>query len=293
VPMWFRQNKLNTNMKKLQFFFLSALTVFLVNCASEKNKTAAVASPDGKNKIQFEIKDGVPFYAVNHAETSVVNPSKLGFIFKGGDTFNSGFTVAEVKTSSFDETWEQVWGEKHFIQNKYNELVVKLQEQKAAPNASSKCSSVRLTTAWRCAMFFPEQGITDSIFIMDECTGFNLDSDGDSWWIPAYRDNRYEYLYEKTLDIGDGYSTHTGILYKAKMVCTSLLHEANLVDFASMTIQQMEGSNLKCNLVPWSDGVKVKTTAPFKTPWRTIQIAEKPGDLITSYLILNLNDPNA
>lgn len=66
-----------------------------------------MASPDGKNKIQFEIKDGVPFYSVNHAETSVVNPSKLGFVFKDGDTFNSGFIVAEVKTSSFDETWEQ------------------------------------------------------------------------------------------------------------------------------------------------------------------------------------------
>ena len=39
-------------------------------------------------------------------------------------------------------------------------------------------------------------------------------------------------------------------------------------------------------------GDKVRAKAPLKTPWRTIQIAEKPGDLITSYLILNLNDPN-
>jgi alpha-glucosidase len=98
-------------MKNLQLFFLAALAILLVNCAPEKNKTASVASPDGKNKIQFEIKDGVPFYSVQHAETSVVNPSKLGFVFKGGDNFNAGFTVADVKTSSFDETWEQVWGE--------------------------------------------------------------------------------------------------------------------------------------------------------------------------------------
>ncbi|MDZ7613117.1 MAG: glycoside hydrolase family 97 N-terminal domain-containing protein [Flavobacteriaceae bacterium] len=49
---------------------------------------------------------------------------------------------------------------------------------------------------------------------------------------------------------------------------------------------------MKCDLVPWSDGVKVKVKNGFTTPWRTIQIAETPGDLITSYLILNLNDPN-
>jgi alpha-glucosidase len=278
-------------MKNLQLFFLAALAILLVNCAPEKNKTADVASPDGKNKIQFEIKDGVPFYSVQHAETSVVNPSKLGFVFKGGDNFNAGFTVADVKTSSFDETWEQVWGEKHFIQNKYNELVVTLQEQKGAKR--------KLEVQFRAfddgvalRYVFPEQGISDSIFIMDECTEFNLASDGDSWWIPAYRDNRYEYLYEKTL-VSEIDTVHTPYTIQSKNGLYLSLHEANLVDFASMTIQQMEGSNLKCNLVPWADGVKVKTAAPFKSPWRTIQIAEKPGDLITSYLILNLNDPNA
>ena len=37
---------------------------------------------------------------------------------------------------------------------------------------------------------------------------------------------------------------------------------------------------------------KVKRTLPFNTPWRTIQIADKPGDLIASKMILNLNEPN-
>lgn len=277
-------------MKNLQLLFLSALAFLLINCAGESTKTANVASPDGKNKIQFEIKEGVPYYSVNHAEINVINPSKLGFVFKNDDTFNSGFKIADVKTSSFDETWEQVWGEKHFIQNKYNELVVTLEEQKGAKR--------KLEVQFRAfddgvalRYVFPEQGISDSIFIMDESTEFNLTTDGNAWWIPAYRDNRYEYLYEKTR-ISEMDTVHTPVTFQSDNGLYVSLHEANLVDFASMTIEQMEGSNLKCNLVPWSDGVKVKTTAPFKTPWRTIQIAEKPGDLITSYLILNLNEPN-
>jgi alpha-glucosidase len=69
-------------------------------------------------------------------------------------------------------------------------------------------------------------------------------------------------------------------------------HEANLKDFASMTLARTKGTELKANLVPWADGDRVKTNGSFTTPWRTLQIAETPGDLITSYLILNLNDPN-
>ncbi|MBK6282111.1 MAG: glycoside hydrolase family 97 protein [Draconibacterium sp.] len=278
-------------MKKLQLFFLAALAILLVNCATEKNKTVSVTSPDGKNTIQFEIKDGVPFYAVSHAETSVVNPSKLGFIFKDGDTFNSGFTVVDSKTSTFDETWEQVWGEKHFIQNNYNELAVTLQETKGAKR-KLEIQFRAFNDGVALRYIFPEQGISDSIFIMDECTEFNLASDGNSWWIPAYRDNRYEYPYEKT-KVSEIDTVHTPFTIQSDNGLYLSIHEANLVDFASMTILQSEETSLKCDLVPWSDGVKVKTKAPFKTPWRTIQIGEKPGDLITSYIILNLNEPNS
>ncbi len=58
-----------------------------------------------------------------------------------------------------------------------------------------------------------------------------------------------------------------------------------------MTLEP-SGQLLSCDLVPWASGIKAEVSAPFNTPWRTIQIAEKVGDLITSYLILNLNEPN-
>ena len=49
---------------------------------------------------------------------------------------------------------------------------------------------------------------------------------------------------------------------------------------------------LKVDLAPWSDGVLVRTHAPGRSPWRTVQIGDEAGDLITSYLILNLNEPS-
>ena len=45
-------------------------------------------------------------------------------------------------------------------------------------------------------------------------------------------------------------------------------------------------------LVPSPEGYKAKVKLPFKTPWRTIQIGEIPGDLLESSLIVNLNEPN-
>jgi alpha-glucosidase len=47
---------------------------------------------------------------------------------------------------------------------------------------------------------------------------------------------------------------------------------------------------LTSELVPSPDSATVKAKTPFKTPWRTIQIADKPGDLMVSDLILNLNE---
>lgn len=136
---------MKTKMKKLQFLTLAVIAILLLNCSVEKNKSVSVSSPAGTNKIQFELTDGVPLYSVMHSEKTVVNPSKLGFVFKNGDTFNSGFKLIDSKTSTFDETWEQVWGEKHFIQNNYNELIVNLQEKKKAPNGNSKSSSALST----------------------------------------------------------------------------------------------------------------------------------------------------
>jgi alpha-glucosidase len=59
-----------------------------------------------------------------------------------------------------------------------------------------------------------------------------------------------------------------------------------------MALLNQGNNTLKADLIPWSNGDRVVATTPMKTPWRTLQMADKPGDLITSYLILNLNEPN-
>jgi len=87
---------------------------------------------------------------------------------------------------------------------------------------------------------------------------------------------------------------HTPVTFQAKSGTCISLHEAALQAYSSMVIDASQGTRLRAELVPYSQSETSRAFAsdPGHTPWRTIQLASKPGDLITSYLILNLNEPN-
>jgi alpha-glucosidase len=126
---------------------------------------------------------------------------------------------------------------------------------------------------------------------MDELTEFEFANSHTTWWIPAYMDNRYEYIYRNS-PLNDLDIVHTPLTMETKNGVYLSIHQANLTRYAAMTLEKKRKNTLKCNLVPWSDGTKVKTSAPMKSPWRTIQIGDNAGELITSSLILNLNESN-
>lgn len=266
------------------------LSISISNAQDKKVKSYELASPEGKNKIQFELVNNAPKYAVSHGKTVVITPSDMGFLLKNNEDFSSNFEVLKVEHSSFDETWTQVWGEKKMIRNHYNQMVVKLQ-QKSKEKRQLEIQFRAFDDGIAFRYVYPKQVSKDSIFIMDEKTTFNLKDDGKAWWIPANRENRDEYLFKdspvSTLD-----TVLTPLTIESKSGLALSFHEANLVNFASMTLVNNTGTQLKSDLVPWADGVKVRVKDSFTSSWRSIQIAEKPTDLITSYLILNLNEPN-
>ncbi len=111
----------------------------------------------------------------------------------------------------------------------------------------------------------------------------------DAWWYPARHADRDEYLY------------HRGPLFEVNLAETPLtlqspglylsIHEAALVDYASMNLRRTAERTLKADLMPWSDGVLVRKRGPFMTPWRTVLIGETPMALADSRIELNLNEP--
>ena len=147
------------------------------------------------------------------------------------------------------------------------------------------------------------------MIISDEKTQFKLTGDHTCWWIPGDWDI-YEHLYNKTRfskidaiskksknELAQTYipenSVNTPFTMKTDEGFYLSFHEAAVENYAGMTLK-IDTVNLlmQSSLVASADGWKVKTKTPFSTPWRTVIITDKAGDLIQSKLMLNLNEPN-
>lgn len=274
-------------MVKRIYLYL-ALCLLVMSCSNSGK--LSVESPDKNVKVSFELPDNRPVYSVGFKGKEVILPSAMGFTLKDKEALSGNFSIAGSQTSSVDETWEQVWGEKQFIRNNYNELKIDL-----VRNGDDKQQMSIVFRVFNDGVAFryivPEQSALDEFVIMDELSEFNMAGDHNAWWIPAYDDQRYENLYSNT-PISQMDTVHTPVTFETADGLYLSIHEAALVDFASMTIASRANNQLKADLVPWADGDRVKTKAPMQSPWRTISIAEKPGDLITNYMVLNLNEPN-
>ncbi|MEM7660439.1 MAG: glycoside hydrolase family 97 N-terminal domain-containing protein, partial [Bacteroidota bacterium] len=288
---------------------LMATATWLLSCQSEADPTAIV-SPNGQNRIEFRLSpEGAPSYLVNHGEEIIIEPSTMGFEFQVQAPLQAGLKILGTQQRTGDETWEMPWGEQREVRNHYRELEVQLAEQ-AAPNRKL---NVRFRAyddgvAFRYE-FLPQEGV-DTLIIMDEHTEFQLTGDHTAWWIPGDWDI-YEHKYNtsKVSEIdalakrgnADLASTtipenavNTPVTMRAASGTHLSFHEANLTDYAGMTLKvDTETHKLTSELVG-SDlrGFQVKRALPFHTPWRTIQIADEAADLIESKLIVNLNEPN-
>lgn len=268
------------------------LLLFLASCATKEVIKVVIQSPDQKIQVTVDLIAQEVFYKVAFHDKPVINASKLGFEFKNQAALSKNMKITNVLKTSFDENWEQVWGERKVIKNQYNQAVVQLQETTGLQrklNLTFRLFNDGLGFSYE----IPAQKGIDSLYITHELTEFNLAQNYATWFIPANFDS-YEALYQnKPAD--QVKSANTPITFEASDQSLFLsIHEANLSNYAGMTLQKSAASPLKfeANLVPWPDSVKVKTKAPMKTPWRTIQIADAASKLMESSLILNLNEPN-
>jgi alpha-glucosidase len=280
-------------MRRLYSIVILIVFTFYTSCAgARKDDPIEVTSPDGSIKVLVQLKtNGTPYYNVTRKGKQILNDSKLGFLLKDIPSLNKDFKVISARQSSFNETWQQPWGEVKEIKNAYNTVTVELQEQTALKrklNIIFKVYNDGIGFRYE----IPAQPNLKDFIVADELTEFALTRDFTAWWIPAYGDEMdSEWLFRKNKVSELKEKMHTPLTLESDGLYLSF-HEAALVDFPAMTLFNAGNATLKCDLIPWANGNKAIATAPMKSPWRSIQIADKPGDLITSYLILNLNDPN-
>ncbi len=294
-------------LKKACFCIL-CITVFQSVFAQSKN---AASSSLGKINIQFTLdENGQPAYSVFFNQKPVILSSALGFSLIDDSLFYKDFVMTGTEEKMVDENWQPVWGELKNIRNHYKQLVVHL----AQKNERHRLLDIEFRVFEDGVGFryeFPKQPGLKYFIVKDELTHFNLTGDHKAFWIPGdYDSNEYPYttcslsaidnkpLVESSTAIAvrvapDRYAVQTPLLLKTSEGFYINIHEAALVDYPAMQLH-VDGSTdqLSARLVPDAVGNKAYLHAPFHTPWRTIIVSDKATDILSSKMILNLNEPS-
>ena len=276
-------------MRKLAVIILGLFSSYYFNVAVHA-KDVMVSSPDGAVTVAVGVKANKPYYTVKYCGKTLVTPSHLGYLLNNGklgeDTKMTGRHYDEK-----DETWTQPWGEDSEVRNYYNELTVNFQER----------TGRRMNVVFRVfndgvgfRYILPSISKGEKYCIQDELTEITLAHDAKTWSIPTNRTEYFEGIYTADLlSRKDTVCTPLTIEYEDSLFLT--IHEAALEDYASINLTprpSTDGVKLLTALTPWQSGVKVYCEGEAKSPWRTIIIGKTPGDLITSRLMLNLNEPS-
>jgi alpha-glucosidase len=252
---------------------------------------ARASSPDGVLTVEVGVTgEGRPEYTVTRLGRPVVAASRLGFLLTDAAKLERNFAVTADAPTSHDDTWEQPWGERRFIRNRYTELRVHLTEKWGLER--------RVDVVFRLyddglgfRYEFPEQPNLKALKIGEELTEFAIVDSGTAWWIPAFEWNREEYLYNRTPIDSVGVA-QTPLTVRTDDGLHVSIHEAALVDYSGMNLRRVEGGRFKAALTPGLSNAAVELAVPAVTPWRTLQIADSAAGLVESSLILNLNEAN-
>lgn len=289
--------------------FLGAASLAAMMMAMMPAQGAEVSSPGGNVKVSFDTQAGVPTYSVSYKGKAVVNPSKLGLELVNADNLMDGFEVTDAKTSEFDETWQPVWGETRDIRNHYNEMLVEMKQ-----TATDRLMNIRFRVYDDGMGFryeFPQQKNLVYFVVKEEHSQFAMTGDHTAWWIAGdYDTQEYDYTESRLSEIrklmkGAISDNASQTQFSPTGVQTSLqmktddglyinLHEAALVDYSCMHLNLDDKDMVfESWLTPDAKGNKAYMQAPAHTPWRTVMVSDDARDMLSSNLILNLNEPCA
>ncbi|NDV68534.1 glycoside hydrolase family 97 protein [Dysgonomonas sp. 25] len=308
-------------MKKLIFLLCLFVSISMIHAQELK-------SPDGNLSMTFSLeKGGVPAYRLAYKGKQIIKPSKLGLELIGNTTkvefgaemdiksedkdpknsLYDNFRIVDTRTSSFDETWQPVWGETKDIRNRYNELAVTLNQEGTDRQMLIRFRLFDDGLGFRYE--FPQQKNLIYFVIKEERTQFAMTGDHTAYWIPGdYDTQEYDYTMSRLSEIsglmkGAITPNASQTVFSPTGVQTSLmmktdegiyinLHEAALINYSCMHLN-LDDKNFVFEswLTPDANGTKGHLQAPCNTPWRTILVSDDARDILASNVTLNLNEP--
>jgi alpha-glucosidase len=274
-----------------RFATVLAASCLLALPAWAQQLIASAASPGNTLSVEVQVDGmGKLAYGVKRKGKELIAPSRLGFNLANSLKLDGGFSLRRQAVSEHDSIWEQPWGERRFVRNRYRELRVDLEQKNRAGR--------QLTVVFRIyddgigfRYEFPAQPQLPEAEITDELTEFTVAQPATAWWIPAGELPGLEEEIRKAplKEIG---IANTPLTLRLDDGTHIAFHEAALVDYATMWLRKVDGQKLRAMLAPSPSGPAVVRKGAFTTPWRTMQFADNAAGLIMSDLVLNLNEPN-
>ena len=287
-----------------------------------------VKSPDGNITLSFDLsKLGEPQYEMSYKGKPVVKTSKLGLEAKNGEPqsdmtytevnaeaalnidLTQGFKIASEKTSSFDESWNPVWGEVKTIRNNYNELEVKLEQPTTSREMIVRFRVFNDGVGFRYE--FPQQPKLSYFVVKEERSQFAMNGDHYAFWLPGDYDTQEYHTTKSNLSEIRGLmktavtpnasqtpfsetGVQTPLMMKSKDGLYINIHEAALVDYSAMHLE-LDDKNMvfESHLTPDAQGMKGYLQTPAQSPWRTVLVSDDARDILASKTIYNLNEPCA
>lgn len=267
-------------------------------------------SPEQQLQLEVGVEEGCPFYCLTYKGKPVILKSRLGLELKDDPGFMDRFVLEKIDTSTFDETWQPVWGEVSNIRNHYNEMAVTFRQPDLQRYMVVRFRLYDDGLGFRYE--FPEQEHLTHFIIREEHTQFALTGDHHAFWIPGdYDTQEYDYVESRLSEIRGRMvdavtpnasqtpfsptGVQTPLMLKTDDGLYINLHEAALVDYSCMHLNLNDQRKMifESWLTPDAIGNKGYLQAPCHTPWRTVIVSDDARDILASHLILNLNEPCA
>jgi alpha-glucosidase len=304
---------------------LAASLVFASASCAAQNGAAAVTSPDGRLKMEFSIipdarggnDSGHLVYSVIFNGAALLEDSGLSLGLGGGMPLGANVRIDGATPGSGTDDYDEVWGKTSHVHDAWNSVAVAVAE----PGPRGRRMTIE-ARAYNDALAFryvvPEQPNLYDYRLEEEHTEFNFDKDAPTWALelPHFR-SAFESEYVHPLHIsalGDQGGSPTHLLMGLPLLAHVpgqawvAITEADLEGNSTMYLTgggsgwgsggrgryRLESTLAKeFNDPPDVPPVAVSGSLPHHTAWRILQVAERPGALIESNIIDDLNPPSA
>jgi alpha-glucosidase len=306
----------------LKLLKILALVLLAVLAATAQTGPVVLTSPNGALEISIatvrgqavQAAGGELAYRVTFRGQPVIQWSNLGLILEAAPALGTAVRIESSQPSSQDETWTAVQGKASRIRNHYNAVAVQTVEM--AANGRRLVIEARAYddgVAFRYVV--PEQPSFKELRILNETTQFRFSKFANTLSLISrgFETSNEDDYHELTIGgLHPEYLVNLPVLVEVPGIAWVGLTEAGIEDYSSLFVTAAGGQMLTARLAPReenpnsnaniapsfdpkADAAKVSVIAqtPVRSSWRALIIADQPGRLVESNMVLNLNPPCA